>query len=285
MRRDGRCHANRDALRAIGKQVWKRGGQDNWLFLVARIILAKLDRVLVDAFEQEPGDIGHPRFGVAIGGGAVAVDIAEIALAVDQRIARGKILGEADERVVDRLIAMRMERAHHVADDFRAFLEGGARIETQNMHAVEDAPVHRLQPVAGVGQGPPHDGREGIGEVALFERVAQIDGFVPPPVGGGGERFFPMREGLSDAPWQIKFRLVLMGLMHEFDGRDLGLRFAPDAGPSPRLAFGPARFSCLARRNCEHRESDRAFWSDPRPRRVGCRVRPRSPVSSCPRAS
>jgi hypothetical protein len=68
-----------------------------------------------------------------------------------------------------------MERAHHVADDFRAFLEGGARIETQNMHAVEDAPVHRFQPIAGVGQGAAHDRREGIGEVALFERVAQID--------------------------------------------------------------------------------------------------------------
>ena len=191
MRRDGRCHANRDALRAIGKQVWERGGQDNWLFLVARIILAKRDRILVDAFEQEPRDIGHPRFGVAIGGGAVAVDIAEIALAVDKRIARGKILGEADESVVDRLIAMRMERAHHVADDFRAFLEGGARIETQDMHAVEDAPVHRLQPVAGVGQGASHDGREGIREVALFERVAQIDRLSAPGLAAAARGFFP----------------------------------------------------------------------------------------------
>src|ERR1700730_2884524 len=181
MRRDGRCHANRDALRAVSKQVRKRGWQDNWLFLVARIIFAKLDRVLVDAFKQEPGDIGHPRFCVAIGGGAVAVDIAEIALAVDKRIARGKILGEADESVIDRLIAMRVERAHHVADDFRAFLEGGARIETQNMHAIEDSPVHGFEPIAGVGQGAAHDRREGIRQVALFERVAQIDRFGATP--------------------------------------------------------------------------------------------------------
>ena len=48
------------------------------------------------------------------------------------------------------------------------------------MHPIKDAPVHRFQPVAGVGQGASHDGREGIGEVALFERVAQIDRFGAP---------------------------------------------------------------------------------------------------------
>ena len=175
MRRDRGRHADGDALRAVGEQVREGGGQDDRLLLVAGIVLAEVDRVLVDAFEEEAGDVGHPRFGVAIGGGGVAVDIAEIALAVDQRVARDEILGEADERVVDRLVAVRMERAHHVADDFRAFLEGGAGIEAQHLHAVEDAAVDRLQPVAGVGQRPAHDGRERIGEVALLERGAQVD--------------------------------------------------------------------------------------------------------------
>ena len=103
---------------------------------------------------KRPRDIRHPRFGVTIGGGAIAIDIAEIALPVDERIARGKILREAHKRIIDRLIAVRMERAHHVADDLRAFLEGGAGIEPQNMHAIEDAPVDRFQPVAGIGQAP-----------------------------------------------------------------------------------------------------------------------------------
>ena len=59
--------------------------------------------------EQQPRDFGHARFGVAIGGGIVAVDIAEIALPVDERIARGEILREAHQRVIDRLIAMRVK--------------------------------------------------------------------------------------------------------------------------------------------------------------------------------
>ena len=228
MRRDRGRHANRDALRAIGEQIRQRRGQDDRLLLVARIIVAEIDRVLVDAFEQKPRDIGHPRFGVAIGGGAIAVDIAEIALAIDERIARGKILGEAHQGVIDRLIAMRMERAHHVADDFRAFLEGGARIEPQDLHAIEDAPVHRLQPIAGIGQRPPHNGRQSILEVALFERVAQIDVFGSPAwrrrrdVFSHGSR--PKRQPAGNqVPFLFSSGLCTQ-LMHAWE-----CRFEPDA--------------------------------------------------------
>ena len=97
-------------------------------------------------------DLGHAAFGVAHGGGVIAVDVAEIALAVDQRIARGEILREAHQRVVDRLVAVRVELAHHVADDLGGFLERGAGVEPQQAHRVEDAAVHRLQAVAHIRQ-------------------------------------------------------------------------------------------------------------------------------------
>ena len=71
---------------------------------------------------------------------------------------------------------MRMERAHHVADDLRAFLERRAGVEPEDVHAVEDAAMHRLQPVARVGQRAAHDGGQRIGEIALFQRIAQVDG-------------------------------------------------------------------------------------------------------------
>ena len=72
-------------------------------------------------------DLGEARLGVAHGGGVIAVDIAEIALPVDQRIALREILREPHQRVIDRLVAVRMELADHVADHARAFLERGAR--------------------------------------------------------------------------------------------------------------------------------------------------------------
>ena len=43
-------------------------------------------------------------------------------------------------------------------------------------HGVEDAAVHRLQPVAHVRQRPVHDGRQRIGEIALLQRGLEVDG-------------------------------------------------------------------------------------------------------------
>ena len=106
----------------------------------------EIDGVFVDAFEQQPRHLGQPRFGVAHGGGVIAVDIAEIALPVDQRIARGEILRQPHQRIVDRLIAMRMEIAHHVADDLGGFLQRLPGIEPQQQHPVENAAVDRLDP-------------------------------------------------------------------------------------------------------------------------------------------
>ncbi len=173
VRRDRGRHADRNPLRAVSQQVRKSAGQDHRLPGLAVIIGAEFDAVLVDAVEQEPRDLGHARFGVAIGGRIIAVDIAEIALAVDQRIARGEILRQPHHGVVDRLVAVRMERTHHVADNFCGFLERAARIEPQQAHAVKDAAVHRLQAIARIGQRAMHDGGERIGEIALFQRVAQ----------------------------------------------------------------------------------------------------------------
>ena len=173
VRRDRGRHADRDALRTVGEQVREAAGHHDRLFGLAVVIGSEFDAVLVDAFQQQPRDLGHARFGVAVGGGIIAVDIAKIALAVDQRIARGEILRQTHHGVVDRLVAMRMERAHHVADDLGRLLERRAGVEPQQAHAVQDAPVHRLQPVAGVRQSAVHDGRERIGEIALFQRIPQ----------------------------------------------------------------------------------------------------------------
>ena len=120
-------------------------------------------------------DLGQPRLGVAHGGGIIAVDIAEIALPVDQRIALREILRQPHQRVIDRLVAVRMKLADDVADHARAFLERRAGIEPQLLHRVEQPPVHRLEPVARIRQRAVHDGGERIGEIALLQRIPQRD--------------------------------------------------------------------------------------------------------------
>ena len=170
VRRDRGRHADRDPARAIGEQIGEQAGEDLGLFLLAIVGRPEVDRALVEPGHQLHRDRGQPRLGVAVGGGVIAVDIAEIALAVDQRIAKREILGEADHRVVDRLVAVRMIFADHVADDAGRFLVGAGRIEPQQPHRPQQAAVDRLQPVADIGQRPRGDRRQRIDEVALGQR-------------------------------------------------------------------------------------------------------------------
>ncbi len=175
VRRDRGRHADGDPRCAIGEEVGEGARQHHRLAVLAIIGVAEIDRVLVDPVDQQRRNIGEARLGVAVGRGIVAVDIAEIALALDQRVALGKILGQAHHRVIHRLVAMGVELADDVADDAGAFLEPGARVEPEEPHRIEQPPVHRLQPVPHIRQRPVHDGGERIGKVALLERVAQPD--------------------------------------------------------------------------------------------------------------
>ena len=183
--RRNRCrHADRDALRSVGQQIREGRRQNHRLLRNAVVVRPEIDSVFVDAVEEQAGDLGQARLGVTVGRGIIAVDIAKISLAVDQRIARGKILCEPHQRIVDCLVAVRMEIAHHVADDLCGLLERRAGVETQQPHAVKNAPVHRLEPVARVRQRAVHDGRQGIGEIALLKRLAQRDFLHPAWLGG-----------------------------------------------------------------------------------------------------
>ena len=65
------------------------------------------------------------------------------------------------------------------------------RVEPELPHGVEQAPMHGLQAVAHVGQRALHDGRERVGQVALFQRLAQIDG-LDRPLRIRRRRLFPM---------------------------------------------------------------------------------------------
>ena len=113
----------------------------------------------------------EPRFGVPIRRRGVAVDRAEVPLAVDQRIAQREVLHHAHERVVDRRVAVRVVLAEHVADDRRALLVRAARHQAELVHRVQHAPVHRLESVAHVGQRARHDDAHRVVDERLFDLV------------------------------------------------------------------------------------------------------------------
>ena len=175
MRRDARCHADRDSGGAIGEKLREGSRQHHWLLVLSVIGLSKIDRVLVKPIEQQRRHRRQPRFRVAHRSGVIAVHITEIALPVDQRIAHGKILCETHQRVIDGLVAMRVVAADDIAHDAGGFLEALARLEPELPHRIHDTPVHGLEAIAHIRQRPVHDGGKRIGEIALLQRFPQID--------------------------------------------------------------------------------------------------------------
>ena len=114
-------HANRDTGRSVGKKI-RESTRKNDRFLVFFVIgRAEVDSVFGNALKQQRCHFSHTRFGITHRGGVIAIDIAEIALSVHERIAHCKILSKTHQRIIDRSIAVRVELAHHVADNTCTF--------------------------------------------------------------------------------------------------------------------------------------------------------------------
>ena len=159
----------------LTRRLGKARRQHHRLALGIVVVGLEIDGVLVEILDQRAGDALQPHLGVAHGRRRIAVDRAEIALSVDQRQAHGEILRHAHQRVVDRLVAVRMIFADHVADDARGFPVRLVPFVAVFVHRIEDAPMHRLEPVARVRQRARHDHAHGVIEVALLHLLGDGD--------------------------------------------------------------------------------------------------------------
>lgn len=178
VRRDVRRHADGDAGGAVDEQVRVARRQDQRLLVLAVVVGPEVDRVRVDVAEHLGRDLRQPRLGVPHRGGGVVVDGAEVALAVHERVAHREVLRHPHERVVDRLVAVRVVLAHRVADDARRLRARPVRLQPGLVHREQHAPVDRLEPVADVGQRAADDDGHRVVEIRgahlLFER-ARLD--------------------------------------------------------------------------------------------------------------
>ena len=176
MRRDVGGHADGDTAGAIDQQVRDPRRKHDGLQFLFVIVRLEIDGVLVDIGQQSRSGRGHPGLGVSHRGRHIAVDRAEIALAVDQHQTHRKGLGHAYQRHIDRGVTVRVKTAQHVAHDPRTFRIGPIRRHLQVVHRVEDATMHRLQPVARIRQGPGHDHAHGVVEIRAPQLVLDGDG-------------------------------------------------------------------------------------------------------------
>ena len=76
-------HADGNAAGTVDQQVGELRRHHRRLEQAVVVVRLEVDRVLVEVVEQVLRDLRQPRLCVAFGGGRVAVDRAEVALAVD----------------------------------------------------------------------------------------------------------------------------------------------------------------------------------------------------------
>ena len=176
VRRDVGGHAHGNTTRAVDQQVGQTRGQNQGFFFGAVVVGAKVDGVLVDVAQHLVGDLGQADFGVTHGGRVVAVHRAEVALAIDQHVAHGKVLRHAHDGVVHRLVAVGVVFADHITHDSGRLFVGAVPVVVQLVHREQDPAVHGFQAVPGIGQGTPDNHAHGVIEVAAPHFLFQTDG-------------------------------------------------------------------------------------------------------------
>ncbi len=68
-----------------------------------------------------------------------------------------------------------MVLAHDFADDTRAFAGRAIRLQTHLLHGVQNAAMHRLQPVAHIRQRPPNDDGHRVVEIRPAHFFLDVD--------------------------------------------------------------------------------------------------------------
>ncbi len=112
-------------------------------------------------------------------GGGVVARRAEVAVAVDQRVAQRPRLGHPDQGVVDRRVAVRVVVTHDVTDDAGALDVAAVGPEAGVEHGVEDLAVHRLEAVPHVRQRPADDDAHRVVEVRALHLDLEADRLDP----------------------------------------------------------------------------------------------------------
>jgi hypothetical protein len=144
-----------DAGGTIDEEVRDLRREDERFLFLAVVVRAEVDGFLVDVGQQFGGDAFQAALGVAHGRRVVAVDRAEVALAVDQRVAEAEVLGHPDQGVVDGIVTVRVVLAHHVTDDTGALHVRAIPLDVRLVHRVQDAAMDRLQPSRTSGSARP----------------------------------------------------------------------------------------------------------------------------------
>ena len=172
-------------------------------------------------------------------------------MAVDERQAHRERLRHPHQRVVDRLVAVRVVLAPDLTDDAARLHVGAVGPQPELAHAEQDPALHGLEAVAGVGQRAGVDDAVRVLEEGAAHLLLDVD--VDDPLGevlGGGGVLLRLAMGWGSAPGSVGCR-----------GPRRGSRPS-----SPRPAAGVWRRAEPARRGARRRGAPPArCGASPRP--------------------
>ena len=174
VRRNIRRHADGNTGRTVDKKVREPGREHTRLFSRLVEVRVPIDGVFIDVAQHLVAELRHARLGVTVGRGGIAIDRAEVAVAVDQHVTHGKVLRKADHCVVDGSVAVRMVPAKDVADAGRRFFEGLVRSQAIFVHGVQNTPVNRLEAIAHVGKRSSDDDRHCVVNVRRLHLLHEL---------------------------------------------------------------------------------------------------------------
>ena len=174
VRRDVGGHAHGDAVAAVDEQVGEARRQDARLGERLVVVGLPVYRVLLQVAQKLHGGLGEAGLGVTHGCRGVAVDVAEVAVAVDQRRAQAEPLGETDHCLVHREVAVRVVLTDNFADRPRRLLVRTVGEDAGLVHRVENAAMNWLQAVSDVREGASRDDRHRILDEGLAHLVAEL---------------------------------------------------------------------------------------------------------------
>ena len=169
-------HTYGDALRAVDQQVRQLAGQDHRLLFLLIVIRHKVDGVFLQVRKQHVlGIIRHAALNITGRGGLIALDGAEVAVAVHHGRHLFPILSHHHDGLPDGTVSVGMIFTHGIAHDTGHLTEGAGGADAQLRHIVENAALNRLQAVPHVRQGPGRDDAHGIVNIAFSHDVGVFD--------------------------------------------------------------------------------------------------------------
>ena len=173
-------HAHGNAAGTVDKQIGQPRGQHRRLHFLAVIVGRHIDSLLVDFAQDFARNALQPAFRVPVGSCRIAIHRTEVALPANQRIAHGKILRHAHQRLISGRVAVRVETSQHIAHHARAFHIRPVPDVVGFVHGIQHTPVHRLETVARIRQGAAYDHAHGVIQIAAphFLFQANRQGFL-----------------------------------------------------------------------------------------------------------